>query len=146
MATIFLLVQQEEIHQLVEDFGYYLTDERVHEATEVYTDNHFDFDYENSPSIDLTKGVIFSNTVALIDQSLDDLSYIPTGWTSYVEFSSVYFRSDDTIYVDEGDITALEGLLSLFKSYFLGFYTYQFNHLPYANGRCRPRLPMPQSP
>ena len=132
LANIFLLLQQDEIHQLVEDFGYYLTDERVHAETDIITDHAYNFDYETAPSVDIAKGVIFSNVVALLDQSLSDLNQVPDGWNSYVEFSPVYFRSDDTYYLDEGDVIALKGLLNLFKSYFLGFYAYQVDHLPYT--------------
>ena len=131
LANIFLLAQREELHDLVEDFGYFLTDERVHSETEIDTLNDFKFDYDNSPSIDFTKGVLFSNIVTLIDQSLDDLSYVPEDWTSYVEFSSVYFRSDDTVYLDAADIVALKGILNLFKSYVLTFSAYQINHPSY---------------
>ena len=131
LANVLLLVQRDDIHELVEDFGYYLTDDRVHKETDVDTDHSYNFDYETAPSVDLTKGVILSNLVALIDQSLDDLNYVPDGWTSYVEFSSVYFRSDDTYYVDEADVVALKGILHLFRSYLQGLHAYQINHLPY---------------
>ena len=131
LANIFLLAQREELHDLVEDFGYFLTDERVHGETEALTHNNFNFDFDNSPSIDFAKGVLFSNVVTLIDQSLDDLNYVPDGWTSYVEFSSVYFRSDDTVYVDAADIIALKGILNLFKSYLLTFSAYEINHPAY---------------
>ena len=131
LANVLLLAQRDDIHELVEDFGYYLTDDRVHSETDVYTENSYDFDYETAPSVDLAKGVILSNLVALIDQSLDDLNYVPNGWTSYVEFSSVYFRSDDTYYVDEADVVALKGILHLFRSYLQGLHAYQINHLPY---------------